>query len=46
LQLVINLQPFRRNSVLECVSQSKIANKNSLKPLILGVHKKPQKARH
>ena len=32
----VHLQPFRRNSLLQCVSQPKIAEK-SLKPPILGV---------
>jgi len=33
---LVCLQPFRRNSLLKCVSQPKTA-KNSLKPPILGV---------
>jgi len=34
--VLVYLQPFRRNSLLKCVSQPKIA-KNFLKLLILGV---------
>jgi len=34
--VLVYLQPFRRNSLLKCVSQPKIA-KNSIKPAILGV---------
>jgi len=33
--VLVYLQPFRRNSFLKCVSQTKIA-KTSLKPIILG----------
>jgi len=35
--VLVYLQPFRRNSLLKCVLQSKIV-KNSPNPLILGVH--------
>ena len=34
--VLVYLQPSRRNSLLECMSQPKIA-KNSLKPPIVGV---------
>ena len=34
--VLVYLQPFRRNSLLKCVSQPKIA-KNSIKPHILKV---------
>jgi len=34
--VLVNLQPFRRNSLFKCVLQLKIA-KNLLKPFIFGV---------
>ena len=35
--VLVYLEPFRRNSLLKCVSQPEIA-KNSRKPLILKIH--------